>query len=185
MKPGDEVTLKRTGERYVVTRSAREGGSFAFDYSLAPGAPGPPEHSHDHDDEFFEMVSGTLRLRVDGQERTVHAGERFSVPAGVRHGLANDGSVPVQIRIEYSGAGIEEVLAGLRTVLARGPRLTDAFHMAVITQDHLASSRPASPLLRGAIHVMGTLGRRLGFGPPLDLTGPRLCESRSTSKSRS
>ena len=164
-RPGDEVRREATGERYVGRRSAEEGGTFEFDYYLCPGAAGPPEHSHDSDEESFEMVTGTLRVWVDGVERTVRAGDRFRVPPRTRHRFRNDGKEEVHLRISFPGPGFERVVDGL-LASARAPRgLTNGLRMAVHAREHIGSARPSSPFLRLAIHVVGGLGSALGLRP--------------------
>jgi unsaturated pyranuronate lyase len=53
-------------------------------YSLDRGAV-VPEHSHDNE-EFGQVLAGSLELRWDGQTTTVAAGQGFLLPAGVPHG---------------------------------------------------------------------------------------------------
>lgn len=52
-------------------------------YSLDPGAK-VPRHSHDNE-EFGQVLAGSLELMADGQVRTLAAGEGFLLPAGVPH----------------------------------------------------------------------------------------------------
>ena len=42
-------------------------------------------HSHDHEDEFFYVLSGTLRIEMEDRAVELHAGDAFVVPKGVRH----------------------------------------------------------------------------------------------------
>jgi mannose-6-phosphate isomerase-like protein (cupin superfamily) len=42
-------------------------------------------HSHDDEDEFFYVLSGTLRIEMDERAVELHAGDAFVVPKGVRH----------------------------------------------------------------------------------------------------
>jgi len=42
-------------------------------------------HSHPDTDEFFLVVSGSLTIRLDGDEVTLGPGQLFVVPQGVRH----------------------------------------------------------------------------------------------------
>lgn len=46
----------------------------------APEGAAPPEHVHPRQEERFETVSGVLRARVGGEERTLQAGEDLVVP---------------------------------------------------------------------------------------------------------
>lgn len=51
---------------------ARIGGEFVW-------------HQHEHEDELFMVVRGTLRLRFRDGERLVQEGELIVVPRGVEH----------------------------------------------------------------------------------------------------
>jgi mannose-6-phosphate isomerase-like protein (cupin superfamily) len=47
-----------------------------------------PWHSHEHEDEMFLVLRGLLRIgraEADGGPVSLHAGEFFVVPRGVRH----------------------------------------------------------------------------------------------------
>ena len=51
---------------------ARIGGEFVW-------------HQHEHEDELFMVVRGTLKLRFRDGEQTVNEGELIVVPRGVEH----------------------------------------------------------------------------------------------------
>ncbi|WP_407569604.1 cupin domain-containing protein [Deinococcus altitudinis] len=51
---------------------ARIGGEFVW-------------HAHEHEDELFMVVRGTLRLRFRDGEQTVNEGELIVVPRGTEH----------------------------------------------------------------------------------------------------
>ncbi|MGY2894307.1 cupin domain-containing protein [Deinococcus sp. UYEF24] len=51
---------------------ARIGGEFVW-------------HAHEHEDELFMVVRGTLKLRFRDGEQTVNEGELIVVPRGVEH----------------------------------------------------------------------------------------------------
>lgn len=50
----------------------------------------PPRHYHPSQDEHFEVLEGTVRTIVDGEERSYESGEAFDIPAGAVHQLAAD-----------------------------------------------------------------------------------------------
>jgi quercetin dioxygenase-like cupin family protein len=62
----------------------------------------PPEHLHPKQAERFEILEGTMRAIVDGEERTYRAGETFEVPAGTPHQMAAQG--PSRMRWEVRPA---------------------------------------------------------------------------------
>lgn len=42
-------------------------------------------HSHEHEDELFLVLSGQLRIEMEGRVVVLNEGEMFIVPKGVRH----------------------------------------------------------------------------------------------------
>jgi mannose-6-phosphate isomerase-like protein (cupin superfamily) len=58
---------------------------------FGPGYGGPPEHYHTRSEETFDVREGTVTFTLDGDRRTVSAGERLTVEPGVRHAFRNAG----------------------------------------------------------------------------------------------
>jgi len=58
----------------------------------------PPEHLHPNQAERFEVLEGSMRAIIGGEERTYGAGEPFEVPAGTPHQMAAEG--PTRMRWE-------------------------------------------------------------------------------------
>ncbi|MDO8187779.1 cupin domain-containing protein [Conexibacter sp. JD483] len=48
----------------------------------------PPLHLHPQQDERFEVLSGALRVTLDGRLLTVAAGESVAIPRGAAHRMA-------------------------------------------------------------------------------------------------
>jgi quercetin dioxygenase-like cupin family protein len=92
-KAGDVIENPITGERITFLKTTREtnGELLRFEYVLPPGFT-IPQHVHPHQEERHEVLSGTLRGRVGGQERDYAAGERVVGPAGVPHAWRNPSS---------------------------------------------------------------------------------------------
>lgn len=74
------------GDRLRVLESAREtgDGSLRAEY-FAPPRGNVPEHVHLGQEERFEVVSGTLGVRVRGQELILGLGQGAVGPPGVPH----------------------------------------------------------------------------------------------------
>lgn len=62
----------------------------------------PPEHMHPNQTERFEVLDGTMVVRVGDEERRYAAGETFEVPAGTAHTMTGDG--PTRMRWEVRPA---------------------------------------------------------------------------------
>jgi quercetin dioxygenase-like cupin family protein len=89
-KAGDLIENPATGERITFLQTTHEtnGELLRFEYVLPPGFT-TPEHVHPHQEERHEILSGTLRGHVGGQERDYGKGERVVGPAGVPHAWQN------------------------------------------------------------------------------------------------
>jgi Cupin domain len=48
----------------------------------------PPEHLHPKQTENFDVLEGSMRAIIDGEERTYGVEEPFEVPAGTPHQMA-------------------------------------------------------------------------------------------------
>ena len=92
-KAGELLENPITGERITFLKTTRQtnGELLRFEYVLPPGFT-IPEHVHPHQEERHEVLSGTLRGRVGGQERDYGEGERVIGPAGVPHAWQNPSS---------------------------------------------------------------------------------------------
>jgi mannose-6-phosphate isomerase-like protein (cupin superfamily) len=96
-----------TGEKALLVESAEESGGarIVSDFAVEAGGfvPGG-EHVHDHCAEHFEVRSGQITFVLDGEERTVSAGERVTVAPGTWHRWWNAGEGEVQIRTRVEPA---------------------------------------------------------------------------------
>jgi quercetin dioxygenase-like cupin family protein len=87
---GDIVENPMTGERITFLKTARDTGGelLRFEYVLPPGW-SVPQHVHPRQEERHEILSGTLRGRVGGQEHDFGEGQVVVGPAGVPHAWRN------------------------------------------------------------------------------------------------
>jgi mannose-6-phosphate isomerase-like protein (cupin superfamily) len=72
-----------------------EGLNAYVKITLDPQAAGPPVHVHEAFDEQFVVEKGTLSLLINGHKKTLHAGERLTVPRGTPHKPFNETNEPV------------------------------------------------------------------------------------------
>jgi mannose-6-phosphate isomerase-like protein (cupin superfamily) len=104
------LSLTPTGEYFEFIASAREGGSFQFRWTLAPGKKGPPEHYHETESETFEVLAGEIRIWVGGVARDYRAGDSVTVPPLVAHRFLNAGKEPVVVNVTLDGTRMEDCL---------------------------------------------------------------------------
>lgn len=107
-----ELPSKPTGEHFAFVASARTSSDrcFRFVWTLAAGKTGPGEHLHEEEEEVFEIVSGTLRIWMNGVPGDYGPGQRCVVRRGTRHRFLNPGTVPAVVNVRLDGPRMEDAL---------------------------------------------------------------------------
>ena len=67
-------------------------------YCVSPGQSQKP-HRHEDQDKVYYVLEGAGRFALAGQEERLVAGEALVAPAGVEHGLVNDGTDPLLVLV--------------------------------------------------------------------------------------
>jgi quercetin dioxygenase-like cupin family protein len=168
----------QTGEH--ITFLPGEGDVLRMRFVIDGGGLVAAEHLHPEQEERFEVVTGTLRVRMNGREREVHAGERIVVPAGVPHAWWNTSSAEhAEVRIDLepaleSKAFFETLFQMVEDGHTKSGMPRNPVRLAVLAQrfrrevqgvpaeGHPLGKLPA-PVLRGLIRVMALAGRVLGY----------------------
>jgi quercetin dioxygenase-like cupin family protein len=78
--------------RLIETGDETGGELLAMEASYSGEAGMPPEHLHPNQAEHFEVLEGTMRVIVDGDEKLYGEGESFNVPIGTPHQMGAEGS---------------------------------------------------------------------------------------------
>ena len=87
-----------TGERITFL----EADPLVMEDEVPAGGGRGQEHVHPSQEERFEVVSGSYELRIDGEDRSLGAGDTAVVPAGAVHsGFSPEGAV---LRITFTPA---------------------------------------------------------------------------------
>lgn len=92
----DHVTL--TPDRMAKVGLASTDRSQLDLYCVAPGQ-SQKAHTHDDQDKIYYVLEGAGRFWLGGVEERLSAGEVLVAPAGVEHGLVNDGSAPLLVLV--------------------------------------------------------------------------------------
>ena len=95
-----------TGERLTFRQTAREtGGEYVrFEALIAPGGSLPSAHLHPRQSERFELVSGTLTMKVGSQRVEARPGDVVVVDPGTPHNFWNRTGEPVRMLVEVRPA---------------------------------------------------------------------------------
>lgn len=62
-----------------------------------PAGGSTQEHYHPKAEEIYYITHGTGRMRIEGEERDVRAGDAIAILPGQRHKLWNTGSEPLKL----------------------------------------------------------------------------------------
>jgi uncharacterized cupin superfamily protein len=96
-----------TGERFVRLRQQLGVSTFGLNQIvLEPGQRGRI-HRHQHQEEVYLVLAGTLALVVEGEETTLERGELIRVAPDVRRQLVNRGPGDLHL-LAIGGAGEHE-----------------------------------------------------------------------------
>jgi hypothetical protein len=76
---------------------------LVMEQAYEAGAEPPPPHYHPSQDEHFEVLEGSIALKVGHERRTVPAGESFNIPRGTVHTMGPAGG-PARVRWEVRPA---------------------------------------------------------------------------------
>jgi quercetin dioxygenase-like cupin family protein len=100
---GQEI-FGQDGFRLRLVKTAAETGGEVLEMEASYDGTGqfPPEHLHPQQVEHFEVLEGTIRAIVDGDERRYGPGEQFDVPARTAHQMTADD--PARVRWEIRPA---------------------------------------------------------------------------------
>ncbi|HEV2769217.1 MAG TPA: cupin domain-containing protein [Solirubrobacteraceae bacterium] len=101
-RAGQTIENPVSGERcrWLLTAEQTDGRLTRAELTVRPGGGVALEHVHPRSEERFELLEGELTLEVDGGRTVLHAGERATVPAGVPHRWANQGTGPLRLVTE-------------------------------------------------------------------------------------
>lgn len=99
---GNEFTVKATGQH---TNEA-----YTLLEQTCAGAP-PPMHIHDHEEEAFYVLAGSLDVHVGEEIVAAEAGSFCLIPRGTAHSFRSTGPTPARMLVLLSPPGFERFFA--------------------------------------------------------------------------
>jgi quercetin dioxygenase-like cupin family protein len=171
----------QTGEHMEFRLTAREshGEVLRMEFVLDPGGLVAGLHTHPHQTDRFEVLEGTLRVRVGGVERELHSGETLTVEAGTPHVPWNSREEPARVLVEFRPAlRTQELLETLFAWVSDGKTRegipVNPLRLAVFALEYrreirvapdstVPFSRLPAPVLDGLVIAVGGLARLLGM----------------------
>jgi quercetin dioxygenase-like cupin family protein len=171
---GEGIGNPLTGERLTFLKTNRDtdGELLMIDWSLNPGGflPGGA-HVHPYQEERFEVISGTLGVRVGRHKYNLGAGGAATVPPGTLHGWWNEGDEGAHTVIEFRPAldteSLFETIYGLvrdgKTTKSGVPHPLQVIALLEDFRNELAVPLLPLRLQRAITSALAPLARRRGY----------------------
>jgi quercetin dioxygenase-like cupin family protein len=105
-KAGDILEHPVTGEKIIFRKTAQDTGGELMQADVIMRLHGfvAAEHIHRIQEERFEVLSGSVKFRIRGVKREVHASEIAVVPPGTPHVWWNDGDQAAHVLVDVRPA---------------------------------------------------------------------------------
>ena len=173
IRSGDTIHNPVTGERITFHQTSAEtnGESVVIECVVQPDGFVAAGHVHPYQSERFNVVEGTLGLKVGKEKQTLGRGEVAVVEAGTAHRFWNAGDGDVRFVCEVRPAlEFESLLETMFALAADGKTnrkgMPNPFRLAVIARAHFDTVRLPQPpawLQRAGLALGAPLGRLVGY----------------------
>jgi quercetin dioxygenase-like cupin family protein len=163
------LEIPQGGIRLEIRRRAADtGGEYVeFDVIGHPRGLFARPHVHDRHEERVEVLTGAMRLRLDGRERVLRAGERVEIPAGKPHAQRAHRGEPYHVRIQWRRPGSAEAFGERLAAMSRDGGLTRFGYPRPLAAARFGLefgrySHPAWPPLRVQLAPVRAIRQRAG-----------------------
>jgi len=169
----EEIINIRTGQRMIFRKTGKDtdGHLLEIECFNLPSAVKEPEHVHPSQESTFEVISGKMSFKVNGQTHIVGPGESIVIPKGTPHFFWNDSGTEVHsIQCFRPALHIDNFF---RTffALARENKLNkkglpNLFLVSIISLKHKEEIRLVKPpwaLQRLIFSILSPFGKVLGY----------------------
>jgi quercetin dioxygenase-like cupin family protein len=173
IRAGDVIENPITGERLVFRKTSRETGGEAvvLETFVKPDGFVAAAHVHPHQEERFQVISGTVGFRLGREKRVATAGQRVTVPAGTAHKFWNAGEDEAHFVCEVRPAlQFEQLIETMFGLAAdgktNGKGMPNPLRLAVIANAHFDDVRlpfPPAWMQRIGLAMGAPLGRLFGY----------------------
>lgn len=170
---GDALDLGPIRATFHVTKTAADtdGRALEMEWELRPHSSGTPVHVHPTATETYEVLEGAFDVYVDGVWRTMHVGERITVPAGTPHTFRNASDGVTRVFNAHEPAmdfgtffGRMGRMVENGSVPADRMTLKTRLHLAIVMASHEEEIRSVDPP-HGVMRALAAVGRMLGYRP--------------------
>ncbi|MHA2502170.1 MAG: cupin domain-containing protein [Candidatus Kariarchaeaceae archaeon] len=154
---------------FIQTSQDTDGELLEIRVSYPPNSEKPPNHNHPYQAEEFEVVQGTFRTVIGGQEAVYQQGEKFEVEIGVNHIMHNiaekRGELLWKVKPALATEELFEELWSLNRDAREQNSKPSLLQIAPVMQRHNREFRLAVPnfVQKILFGVLGSLGRLRGY----------------------
>lgn len=161
---GERLTLLNTGQE-------TNGEVLEIDVSFKPTAETNPlkwrdVHVHPHQEERFEVISGSVRFQVGNQEHILTAGQTITGPPNTPHRWNSADGKDIHMRAELRPAlHTDAAFSSAQHVHATRGKVS-LLQAAVIMSEFDGIAYPTKPpplFMKGLVKVLAPIGRLLGY----------------------
>jgi quercetin dioxygenase-like cupin family protein/uncharacterized protein YndB with AHSA1/START domain len=135
------LNLDAFGVDVELLRTAEETGGELLEFDVVGRARGllAQGHVHTTQTERLEVISGAMRLRIDGRDHLLSAGQSMEVPPGTPHSQVPAGEGEGRVRVQVRPAGRTQAFLG---------RLAELSHDGQVNRFGLPRPLAAARLVR-------------------------------------
>lgn len=121
--PGQGAPIWQLGNEFTVKATAEQtGGTYSLLEQVCAGAP-PPLHVHDHEEEAFYVLDGTVDLYLGDDVVKAEAGSFCLIPRGVAHTFRSTSEIPARMLVVLSPPGLERFFEAVEQRFPQGSGL--------------------------------------------------------------
>ncbi len=181
IRKGQTIENPITGERlrFLETSAETNGEYVLVETTVQPNGFVAAAHVHPYQTETFEIESGTLAFKLDGEELVAGPGESVTVPAGSAHKFWNAGDTEAVFVCEVRPAlGFERLIETMFGLAADGKTnkkgMPNPLRLAVIANAHFDDVRlpfPPQWMQKAGLAMGAPLGRLMGYSPVYEGAG--------------
>jgi mannose-6-phosphate isomerase-like protein (cupin superfamily) len=97
---GKEIRNAKTGQRikFLQTTVETKGSFLEMIATYERKSLEPPTHYHPHQEEYFEIISGELTIRMNGEIEVLGPGHQLYIAKNTSHALWNNTTKPTVVR---------------------------------------------------------------------------------------
>ena len=162
-----------TGERVIVLEGPAESPErrLVAELHVSPRGAVAGQHLHPAITERFEVLEGTLGVKIAGEERTANPGDALEVSPGTWHDWWNAGDEDAVVKVTVTpGERFSQAIANLfgfgldgKTNAKGMPSPLQLVAFAREFEDVVVLRRPPRPVQRAMFGLLAPIARRRGY----------------------